>query len=361
MKNANIVLNKIYRLRSSVALVYHNGIMEFFKTNIRESIKLKTSNLINLLSSFDGNTPVYQIINSNQFDRNGIINLIEFLNDKFILIEEDIKYPKVLIKEKYRLINFLEDFCQKTSEVLNKITKLKEKTVLIVGLGGVGSFIVDLLARNGVCNFILIDDDTVDLHNLHRQNLYFQCDVGKLKIDCISNQLLLIDKNIKVTKIYQKINEDFFNNFSLKCDLMINCADYPNVDITTEIIGKYGMKHKIPHIIGGGYNLHLTLIGQTVVPYKSACHRCFQIELDKINKPYVANLKKLNRKDRKIGSFTPLCSLSASLASMDAFKILCGLEDFLTNVSNRIEFNLRDMDFSRIKIPKCIDCEVCGG
>ena len=68
----------------------------------------------------------------------------------------------------------------------------------------------------------------------------------------------------------------------------------------------------------------------------------------------------LHRENRKIGSFSPLCTLSASLSSIEAFKILCELDEFLLNTSKRIEFGLRSMDFNIINIPKDDNCTICA-
>ena len=360
MKSVKFVEDKIFRLRLSVALVYRNGIMEFFKTNVRESVNIKTEhNLIEFLQNFDGKNSVKEILKITNFDKESVINLINFLNKKFILIEINEKYDEDLLQENYRIINFLEDYFSKTSDVIRTIENLSDKKVIIFGLGGVGSWVADTLARSGVKNFILVDDDIVDETNLHRQDFYTQSMVGMAKIDCIQKNLEKIS-NINVEKIYEKLDEDFFLRHNLKFDLAINCADYPNVDTTTKIIGKECMKRKIKHIVGGGYNLHLTLIGQAIIPFETACYKCFDTALSNINLPPLQGVKKLYRQNRKIGSFTPLCTISASIASLEAFKILCGLDEFLTTTSRRIEFALKDMDFKILQIPKNENCKVCS-
>jgi molybdopterin/thiamine biosynthesis adenylyltransferase len=355
------VKDKIFRLRASVALVYKDNVLNLFKTNVRENIFLEINydEIIDLLFKFDGQNSIEKISIEENIEVEILIDLVNFLNKKNILIEVDKKYPAKLVEEKYRVINFLEDYCYKTSKVINKIFNLKNKKVLIVGLGAVGSWIVDLLARDGVENFIIVDDDIVEISNLHRQNLYFEEDIGKYKVDCVEEKLKQINKNIKVIKIYKKLTKDFFDDFDYKCNLIINCADFPSVDFTTNVIGKYCMKSNIPHIIGGGYNLHLTLIGQTVLPYKSACYKCFDTKLKAINEIEIKGLKKLHREKRKIGSFPPLSTIAASVSELDAFKILCELDDYVVNSSKRIEFRIKEMDFEIMQIPKDNICEEC--
>lgn len=124
-------------------------------------------------------------------------------------------------------------------------------------------------------------------------------------------------------KVYQFIDSDNLNALNdTKIDLILNCADKPNVDTTSLWVGEYAMKKGIPHIVGGGYNLHLSLIGQTTIPGKTACVKCFQKHLESENKIDTEKVKKLHVKNRKIGSFGPMCSIIASMIGMEAIKVL---------------------------------------
>lgn len=127
----------------------------------------------------------------------------------------------------------------------------------------------------------------------------------------------------------------------------------------SRIIAEYAMKYKIPHIVGGGYNLHLTLIGQTIIPFETACFKCFGNALNELNNVELKNVRKLHRENRKLGSFSPLSGIAASLASLDAFKVLIGKNEFLQQVNRRIEFNMVQHQLNIIDIPRNPDCEWC--
>lgn len=353
---------KIYRIRSSIALVHVNNKLEMFKSNLRESIKIEieNKNIVNILSLFDGKRNVKKISDMISLENDSdLFDLIKFLNSNNILIEVDQAYPSDVFSLKYRLINLIEEYFTKTSDVLKCLESIQNKTVMVVGLGAVGSWVVDSLARIGIKQFILVDDDKVDLSNLHRQNYFFN-DIGKYKVDCIENNLKAISNDAKCLKIYEKISEDFFDRHSISSDLVINCADYPSVDVTSHIIGQACMRTKTPHIIGGGYNLHLTLIGQTVIPYETPCVKCFDTELREINMKELDGVKKLNRPNRKVGSFGPLCSLSASITAIEAFKVLIEQYKKLVTTGKRIEFRIKEQDFFIKMIPRDVNCEWCG-
>ena len=254
----------------------------------------------------------------------------------------------------------LEDYsCNE--EILQKAWNgIKNSRVCIVGIGAVGSWIAANLVQSGVENLVLIDNDVVDISNLHRQWGYVTEDVGKRKTTCLSKRLRDMNESVKIQEINSFIREDTLEKINLgKVDLIIDCADKPTVDQTAVWIGEYCMKRNIPHIIAGGYNLHVSLIGQTIIPYKTACVKCFEKQLRRHNELELSNMKKLATPGRKIGSIGPMCSLSASFASLEAIKVLSKLIP-PSNINRRGEFNIYNMEIQYHEYNKIEDCEWCG-
>jgi len=352
------------RLRESVGVVTHEHGIEFFKANTRDSVSLKmnSSEIGNLLKCFDGKTSIKQISENNgAIDILQLTELAGYLKEQFILIEQDVAYPVEVVQREIRLINLLEDYFQSTSEVLKAIERLEKATVMIVGLGAVGSFLATYLAKSKVGNLILVDNDQVDLSNLHRQ-YYFEKDIGLNKAEVLKSDLKTINSEINITIVSKFLTDDFFETNEIPSDLnlIVNCSDEPSVDATSQIISKYAMQYKIPHIVGGGYNLHLTLIGQTIIPFQSACFECFKTALNSINKNDLNNVKALHRENRKLGSFAPLSGISASLAALDAFKVLICKYETLQQINKRIEFNVQDLKFQVVDIDRNPSCKWCG-
>ena len=83
------------------------------------------------------------------------------------------------------------------------LEKLNNSKVAVFGLGGVGSFVIEGLARAGVGNFILVDDDKVCLNNINRQLLATRKTVGKFKVELAKERILDINPEAKV-EIYQQ-------------------------------------------------------------------------------------------------------------------------------------------------------------
>jgi len=349
------------KLRGSVALVSVGNTIEFFKTNTRDSTKVAINyeGMEELLLRFTGDRNLREICDSHKdIERETLKNFCGFLNSKNILINSDASYLPTVEKRFGRLIGLIEDYLPRKSLVIEALANLSTSKVMIVGMGAVGTWVAEGLARAGVKNFQLVDDDIVEPSNLHRQN-FSNYQVAKKKASVTKERLLTLGaENVEIFDT--KIDYDFFSEIPPGADLIINCADFPNVDITTDIVARYCMANGIPHIVGGGYNLHLTLVGQTIIPGLTACAKCFEIHMQAQNQDDIFGVKKLNRRNRKIGSFGPLTSLSASITTIDSIKVLIGAYEDLTNSNTRIEFRLNEMDFQRELIPKNLQCPWCG-
>lgn len=84
------------------------------------------------------------------------------------------------------------------------LKKLKESTVAIFGIGGVGTFVVEGLIRSGVGGFVLVDDDDICLTNINRQIHATRKTVGKPKVDIMKDRILEINPKVNV-KTYKEL------------------------------------------------------------------------------------------------------------------------------------------------------------
>lgn len=360
-----VAINDIVKLRPSVAVTFNGGYVEFFLSDIRKTVTVKLqSEVVSVLFKLNGTQSLNDFfISANITDlqqQTAFFKLISFLNENHIVINID--EPYIVEYEQYsRVFSILENYYSKQSEINNAFKKIQKSRVMIVGLGSVGTWVTQSLMMSGVSKFVLVDADNVELSNLHRQFGFGEKSIGCKKTTAMKERLLQSNKNIEVECIDEMLTCDFFTNHKFdQIDLIINCADKPSVDITSLIVSEYAMQYGIPHIVGGGYNLHLTLIGQVVIPGKTACCECFRLALNELNDIDTTNIRKLPKKSEVIGSFPPLSNLAASIAANEAFKILAGLENELVMKNNRTEFNISDMNFHNIKIERNEKCKWCG-
>ena len=104
--------------------------------------------------------------------------------------------------------------------------KLKTKTVLVVGLGGVGGYATEALVRSGVKNLILIDYDKIDISNLNRQIITNKNNIGKYKTDVMKEHILSINKDCNVIVINTFLNNETISQLdNYQIDYIVDACD----------------------------------------------------------------------------------------------------------------------------------------
>ncbi|MEO0060164.1 MAG: hypothetical protein RLZZ312_1811 [Bacteroidota bacterium] len=106
------------------------------------------------------------------------------------------------------------------------LENLQNSNVLIVGVGGVGSFAAEFIARAGVGKITIVDGDIVDITNINRQLPALHSTVGLNKIDVVGNRLLDINPELQLTKINEFLSpERAFEIVTSDFDYVIDCID----------------------------------------------------------------------------------------------------------------------------------------
>jgi len=102
---------------------------------------------------------------------------------------------------------------------------LKESKVLIIGIGGLGSPVLQYLASSGIGEIGLADDDKVDISNLHRQTIFSMKDIGLYKVSKGKNFIKAINPDIKINVHRNRINKVNAEKIIKNYDLIIDCTD----------------------------------------------------------------------------------------------------------------------------------------
>ena len=141
-----------------------------------------------------------------------------------------------------------------------KFNILKTKSILILGMGGVGSFACEAIARSGINNIIIVDKDVVDITNINRQLIALHSTIGKSKVELMKEPILDINKNAVVTTYHQFYNFDTKDQiWDNKIDFVIDCID--TITFKIDII-KECLSRKIPFIssMGQANKMHPELL-----------------------------------------------------------------------------------------------------
>ena len=150
--------------------------------------------------------------------------------------------------------------------------KIINSKVLIIGAGGLGCPVADLLARSGVGEIGIMDYDKVSLSNIHRQTLYTAKDVNKFKVDVVKKKLNLINKCIKINTYNRKASEKNLINIINKYDIIVDGSDNFK---TKFLLNKYSLKFKKILIVGAISKFDGHIFTFDFNSKKSPCLKCF--------------------------------------------------------------------------------------
>lgn len=181
-----------------------------------------------------------------------------------------------------------------------KLNKLKNSNIIVFGLGGVGSYVVEGLVRSGIENIAIIDNDVVDVTNINRQLIANTQTIGKNKVDVEKERILQINPKANVIAIQEFINKDnieeIIYNINTKFNIHTNFNDKLNISYIIDAIDTVSSKIEL---IKYCYNNNINLISCMGTGNKLDASK---FEITDITKTSVCPLAKIIRKElRKLG------------------------------------------------------------
>ena len=195
--------------------------------------------------------------------------------------------------------------------------KLGEAKVLLVGLGGIGSTVLQHLAASGIGTIGLVDHDTVALSNLQRQTIYTHADIGSKKVSVASNFIKNLNKNVDVIEYDFFLKENDSTKIFKSYDVILDGTD--NIE-ARELINQHCIKQQKPLIFGGvsGWEGLVSLF----IYKNSACFKC--IFTSNEGSPALLDCSS----EGVLGVTT---SLVGTLMVAETIKLICGTGQLLTN------------------------------
>ncbi len=212
--------------------------------------------------------------------------------------------------------------------------------VLVVGVGGTGSFAVLQLAQLGVKKLRLVDRDAVVLSNLNRQALFGENSVGKPKAKEAAKILQKINSKIKYEGVVGEFNEKTAPALLRGIDAVLDCSDNYGTRIA---INRACLKVRIPWIFCSA--LGLSAMVSSIQPKKSACFECW------------AKKPACEVSCAEAGILAPTAAVAASLAVQELVNGLALNKFSLTN--KVLNADLMAMRFSVVVVSRRRGC-VCG-
>ena len=217
--------------------------------------------------------------------------------------------------------------------------KISSSKVFIVGAGGLGCPIANLLCRAGVGEIGVIDHDKVSLSNLNRQTLYNTNDINKFKVLVLKQKLKKINPLVKIHIYKKKINEKNIDNLISKYQIIVDASDNFN---TKFLLNKKSIKYKKKLIVGAISKFDGHIFVFDFMNKKSTCLKCFYQE-----KPS----DEILNCDQE-GILGTSASVVGSLQANEILKIIIGSKNVLENsilILNTLDLKIRIVKFRKIK------------
>ena len=223
--------------------------------------------------------------------------------------------------------------------------KLLDSTVLIVGMGGLGSPIAMYLAAAGVGHLVLADFDKVDLSNLQRQIIHGTDDIGKPKVDSAFESLQQINPEITITRFKQPLDDENLNDLVPQVDLVIDgCDNFA----TRFAVNRTCVKHRKPLVSGAAIRFE----GQiSVFPNNGEDFPCYQCL-------YKKDEGEEEQTCSENGVLAPVVGLIGSIQAIEAIKVLLNIGDTLQG--KLMVIDSMTMDIRTIKLKKDPACPACS-
>ena len=183
---------------------------------------------------------------------------------------------------------------------------LAQTTVVVFGVGGVGSHCIEALARCGIGHLVLVDNDTVSLTNINRQSIAYHSTVGQYKTQVMK---------ARIHDINPEAHVDLFETFVLpdnldslldgigRTDYLIDAIDTVSAKLA---IAQYAAKHQLPLIasMGTGNKLHGELFEITDIAKTSVCPLC-RVMRKELKARGIGHLKVLYSKEQPLTPVLP--------------------------------------------------------
>jgi adenylyltransferase/sulfurtransferase len=220
--------------------------------------------------------------------------------------------------------------------------RLKEARIAVIGAGGIGSAVIPALAGAGVGQLTIIDDDTVELGNLHRQPLFRERDAGYSKADLALQFVHRLNRHVNACPVQQRINPGNAQQLLADHDLVIDGSD----NFATRLaVSDACVALGIPLLSAAAVQFQ----GQVGLFKSQPCYRCFVGDaFDADDCDNCAELGVLGALTATVGSFAALLAINRTVG------------DGPHQEGQLHLFDGEKLEWRAIRIPPDPRCRACG-
>ena len=223
------------------------------------------------------------------------------------------------------------------------LEKLRKAKVCVVGVGGIGNPVVTQLTAMGIGKLKIVDRDIIEISNLHRQHLYTEEDIGRVKVEAAKARLEQINSSVQIEALPNSVTKYTAENIVKGFDIVVDALD--SID-ARYALNDACIKLNIPLIYAGA----LGMLGSicTIIPNKTACLRCIFPALAEDDMPTCSTE----------GVHPSILYLVGGIQVSEVVKIILGERPTLEN--KLLYFDLNDLSLEKVPVFRQAECPSCG-
>jgi molybdopterin/thiamine biosynthesis adenylyltransferase len=222
--------------------------------------------------------------------------------------------------------------------------RLKQATVIVVGAGALGSPAATYLAAAGVGRLGIVDEDVVELSNLHRQPLHYTPDVGRQKAENAAMKLGVLNPEVALDPYPVRIDASNAPAIVIGADVVVDCSDTFE---TRYVVNDACCAQRVPLVEAGVLGFDGLVL--TIKPGESACYRCaFPTPPEPGSVPSC----------REAGVLGATAGIVGAIQALEALKLLTGVGQPL--VDRILQLDAATMEQLLITTSRRPDCPACG-
>jgi molybdopterin-synthase adenylyltransferase len=223
--------------------------------------------------------------------------------------------------------------------------RLKEATALVIGAGALGSPAATYLAAAGVGRLGIVDEDVVELSNLHRQPLHYTPEVGRMKSENAAMKLSLLNPECAIDSYPVRIDTQNAAAIVMGADVVVDCSDSFE---TRYVVNDACCSQSVPLVEAGVLGFSGLVL--SIRPGESACYRCaFPTE------PPAGSVPSC----REAGVLGATAGVVGTIQALEAIKLLTGVGEPL--LDRILQLDAATMEQLVVKTVMRPDCSACGG
>ena len=221
--------------------------------------------------------------------------------------------------------------------------KLLNSHILIIGMGGLGCAVAPYLTAAGIGELTLVDDDTIDRHNLQRQVLFSEKSVGEPKVEAAKRRLQELNGETRIQTVNTRVDEDTLEPLVSAATLVVDCCD--NL-ATRNAVNKTCLQHNTPLVSGSAIRFE-GQVASFSMQNDSACYGCLS-----------QFFGEQQLSCTEAGVLSPLVGVIGTMQAVEAIKIAANVGQPL--YSSLLLFDALHSDWQRMNLQKHPTCPHCA-